>query len=304
MGLSTVTMFKNINMEGKEGLKILDDNDMRNLQATLFEMLIDFHAFCKKNKISYTLAGGSSLGAIRHGGFIPWDDDVDLLITRHNYEKLKKCFDKEMGDKYWLHTPEKTKGYGLGFPRIRRKGTVCRSREDVNNDECGVYIDLFLMENTYDFKPMRYLHGFLTLALGFIVSCKVFYKNKDLYLKLVSEDKTAMKIFKKKILIGKMFSFLSLDKWTHMWNKVNKMCHNNKSKYVTVPSGRKHFFGEMYEREWACKMKNVDFTFEGRTEQFKIMVGIEKYFEMLYGDWRKIPKPEEIEKHVVLELKL
>lgn len=304
MGLSTVTMFKHIDVEGKEGLKILSDEDMRNLQATLFEMLIDFDDFCKKNRINYSLAGGSSLGAIRHGGFIPWDDDVDLLITRHNYEKLKKCFEKELGNQYWLHTPEKTKGYGLGFPRIRKKGTVCRSREDVYNDECGVYIDLFLMENTFDFTPLRYVHGFMTLALGFIVSCSVFFRNRELYKKLFQGNKEAMKVYKKKLFFGRLFSFLPLDTWTNIWNKVNSMCKNNKSKYVSVPSGRKHFFGELYGREWACKMKYVDFEFEGRVHQFKIMEGIEKYFEMLYGDWRRIPKPEEIEKHVVLELKL
>ncbi len=60
----------------------------------------------------------------------------------------------------------------------------------------------------------------------------------------------------------------------------------------------------MYEREWACEMKRCDYVFDGKMVQLSIMKGVRKYLEKMYGDYMKLPKPEDIEKHVVLELKL
>ena len=107
MGLSTVSIFKNIDVENNPDLKVVSDEELHKLQGTLFEMLEEIDAFCQKNHIAYTLAGGSALGAVRHGGFIPWDDDVDLLMSRSDYEKLKRCFDSQMGNRFWFSTNQK-----------------------------------------------------------------------------------------------------------------------------------------------------------------------------------------------------
>lgn len=63
---------------------------MNSLQKKLYVMLNDFDEICKRNNITYYLAGGSALGAIRNNGYLPWDDDLDVYITRDNWEKLKK----------------------------------------------------------------------------------------------------------------------------------------------------------------------------------------------------------------------
>ena len=303
MGLSTFDIFKNISSEDNPDLKVLTDEELHKLQSSLLEMLVDLDKFFQANHISYSLAGGSALGVVRHGGFIPWDDDVDLLMPRTDYEKLKKIFEKEKGSDYWFHTPEHTKGYGLGFARIRKKGTICRSRDDVHNDECGIYIDIFIMENTYDNVLMRKLHGLLSMFCGFAFSCRRFLEYKDMNMSLVKGNTEAEKIFRKKILLGRLFSFMSLDGWVHTWNKVNSMCKDTNSRYLTVPCGRRHFFKEMYKRSWACDMKRCKFTFDGKTYQFSLMKGVRKYLKKMYGDYMKLPDPKDIEKHVLLELK-
>ena len=304
MGLSTFDTFKTINTENNPNLKVLTDKELHQLQAALLDMLVDLDLFFQSNQIRYSLAGGSALGVIRHGGFIPWDDDVDLLMPRMDYDKFRKIFQKKLGEKYWLHTPENTDGYGLGFARIRKKGTVCRSRDDIHNEECGVYIDIFIMENTYDSSVLRKMHGLLSMFCGFAYSCRRFLEFQDLNLSLVQGNPEAEKIFNKKIFFGKLFAFKSLDGWTRTWNKVNSMCRNTTSKYVTVPSGRRHFFKEMYDRKWACEMKRCDFTFDGKKHTFSLMKGARFYLKKMYGDYMKLPNPEDIEKHVVLELKL
>ena len=302
-GMSTVAVFKKIDAE-KAGLIVVDDVMLHQLQRTLFEMLVELDAFFCKFDIQYSLAGGSALGAVRHGGFIPWDDDVDLLMSRKEYEKLRKVFKAEMGDRYHLQTPENSTRYGLGLARIRKKGTVCRAREDFDSEECGVYIDIFLMENTYDFKPMQYVHGVLSLGFGFALSCRLFYEKRELYTRLACGDEEILKAFRKKIMLGKCFSLISLDAWVHAWNHVNALCKNDSSGYVTVPAGRKHFFKETYKRADVCEMQRCDFTFDGKTVKLSLMKGVKHYLKAMYGDYMKLPNPEDIEKHVVLELKL
>lgn len=304
MGLSTFDVFKNIDMKAHPELKELTEEELHQVQSVLFEMLIDLDSYFQEKNISYTLAGGSALGSVRHGGFIPWDDDVDLLMTRKDYEKLRSIFERDKGEQYWLHTPEDTKGYGLSFARVRKKNTICRSRDDVHNEECGVYIDIFLMENTYNSAVLRKLHGLLSMAFGFAYSCRRFLAFKDMNMNLAKGNRNAEKTFKKKIFLGRLVSFMSLDGWTRAWNRVNAMCKNEKSRYVTVPSGRKHFFKEMYERSWACEMERMPYTFDDRTVQISVMKGVKNYLEKMYGDYMKLPDPDQIEKHVVLELQL
>ena len=303
MGLSTISVFKNIDIDVDENLVIIDDSKLKRMQKALFEILIEFDDFCIKNGIHYSLAGGSALGLVRHGGFIPWDDDVDLIIPRTDYEKFVKAFKSGLSDRYWLHAPRITPDYGLGFARLRKKGTICRAREDSNeNNECGIFLELIIIENTYDFLPARYLHGFLSYLFGFTLSCRNFYKKGDFYLKLVKNDRKTARVFRFKNRLGKILSFAPIDKWTDIWDKVNSMCKNTESKLVTVPVGRKHFFKETYQRSDVCEVERKPFVFDDRIHDFYIMKGVDTYLKILYGDYMKIPSVKEREKHVLLEL--
>ena len=282
-------------------LKKMTNEQLKKLQKVLVEIMDDIDFVCKKYKLIYNLGGGSCLGAIRHKGFIPWDDDMDINMPRADYEIFCQKFMEEFGEKYWLHTPEKTKNLGIAFARVRKKGTIFLSREDLTNtEEAGVYIDIFIIENTYNLKFMRYIHGFLSMASGFLLSCRNFYKNRKFYLEIVKDDKSTKKIFGVKIFIGFLLSWISVDKMTHMWNNINKMCKNNNSKYITVPVGRNHFFGELYKREDFCNV--VTHEFEKRN--FYVCKEYDKYLSHMYGNYMEIPKDADKETHIFLNLKL
>lgn len=298
MKLATVSVFKNI-LNKNSALKTMTDEELKHLQRVLLAMMKDFDGICQKHKIKYMLGGGSCLGAVRHKGFIPWDDDMDLNMTRRDYEKFKESFEKEMGDRYWLQTPEDTLDYGLAFARLRKKGTVFRSREDCDSsDENGIYIDIFIIENTYNCAVLRYWHGFLSLATGFLLSCRNFYQKRKFYIKVAGNDKKVRRIFRIKIILGFFTAWRSVDNWTRTWNNVNKMCKNSRSKYVVVPTGRKHFFGELYERDKYCDYEYV--AFEDTT--LPVTTDSDEYLKHLYGDYMKIPKKAQQEKHIFLEL--
>ena len=278
----------------------IEGEKLRALQFVLKGMLADLHRVCEEYDIPYFLSGGSMLGAVRHQGFIPWDDDMDVFMTRKAFERFREIFPEAMGDSYWLHSPRDTHDYGMTISRIRKKGTIVRGREDKDQTESGAWIDIFILENTYNNKILRTLHGLLCMSFGFALSCRMFYSRRKLYLYLVSDDEEQQKAFRAKIRLGHLLSFLSLDTWTRLTNSVYSMCHDNDSTYVVCPSGRKHFTGEMYPRDPLCTP--VKCLFEGQPSY--ISAWSDGYMKMLYGDYMTIPPESERETHVVLEFDL
>ena len=139
----------------------LSDGQLKELQTILTGMLRDIVVVCEKYQLRCFLVGGTALGAMRHGGFIPWDDDIDLAMFREDYERFIGCFEAEFAGKYYVQTPEHTAGYPSLITRVRAAGTMVRCREDLWTDEAhsGAWVDIFVIENTFDNKLLRTIHG-------------------------------------------------------------------------------------------------------------------------------------------------
>ena len=184
MKLSTIEAFKHL--RSKDAI-VLSDAQLKELQQTLNGMLFDIVDVCETYGIRYNLGGGTALGAVRHGGFIPWDDDVDINMPRTDHDRFVAIFKKEYGDRYWVHTARESKNYGLLLSRVLLKGTCVKTREDFWNEECGCFVDIFIIENTYNNPIRRKLHGFGCMALGFAQSCRKFYRDREPLMKLVEK---------------------------------------------------------------------------------------------------------------------
>ncbi len=297
MRLSTISTLKHLN-SSSERVITLDQDELHRLQQVLLSIAEDIIDVCEREHISYHLTGGSALGAVRHKGFIPWDDDLDIDILGSDFDRFEKTFIRKYGDRYWLETYQ-TPGFGNTRYRVRQKGSVCRATEDVNAKECGIFVDLIRIENTFDFAPYRWLHGAFCMGFGFLLSCRNFYQNRDLLLELVRNDRENTRIFRIKIDIGRFLSFLSLETWAGITQRCYGLCKNNHSKYVTVPAGIKHYFGEMRLRK--DFVQTVDAEFEGHI--WKIPKDYDGYLKGMYGNYMEIPKEADREKHVFLELK-
>lgn len=122
--------------------------DLRHLQMTILTIMKDIDMLCVKNNIDYYLLGGSAIGAIRHKGFIPWDDDMDIVMTNDNYEKfIQICREQLDKNKYYLQVG--LEDWPLNFTKIRLQRTVLNELEGYVVDEKmkGIYLDVFKLDN-------------------------------------------------------------------------------------------------------------------------------------------------------------
>ena len=266
MNLSTVGAFKRL--PEQDGVIRVEGELLEKLQRVLCDMLADIARVCEAEHIEYVLGGGTCLGAIRHHGFIPWDDDVDINMTREGYGRLR---------------------------------TVLRSREDFDDGECGVYVDIFLIEDVPNNGVARKLHGFGSLALGLGLSCRRFYEHAAAYLKLAGGDEEIARVFRRKISLGRLCAFASTKAWTRAWDRWNGLWHAPASTYVSMPVGRKHYFGETYRRDDILPGDFADFA----GIQVRVPRNAQVYLGQLYGpDYMQLPPECERETHVVYELDL
>lgn len=118
------------------------------LFSVLLDLLSELNRVCAKYNITYYACGGTLLGAIRHKGFIPWDDDVDVILPRKDYDKLKKIADTgAFKEPYFFQSPSTDEGYPKGFCRLRNSYTTETPFDDVAmNCNRGVFIDIFPLD--------------------------------------------------------------------------------------------------------------------------------------------------------------
>ena len=121
---------------------------LRRVQLTLLEIAVEIKRVCEENDIRYFLSDGTLLGAVRHQGFIPWDDDMDMGMLRADYEKFCRIAPKALKPEYCLETWNTDSGYGLPFAKVMKRNTVyLESKKNTKMREKGFYIDVFPFDN-------------------------------------------------------------------------------------------------------------------------------------------------------------
>ena len=295
MELSTVNQMKTI---VSSSMVMIDDATLHQLQAILLTILDDIVTFCDEEGIGYVLSGGSALGAVRHQGFIPWDDDIDIDMPRADYDRFIATFPQRFANKYSVQAPELTPGVGTAIARVRLRDTVMRMHDDCNLEECGIFIDIFPIENIFDNPVARTVHGFACMATGFLYSCRRFWRDRAFYLDFGKDNPDFARVVRAKALLGIPTAVMSVERWSKLVTTVYSWCKDDNSKMVGVPAGRWHYYGELCLRDTFAKSRDTEF--EGRT--VKIPAKAEEYLAQCYGDWQRIPEPEEREHHAYLEL--
>lgn len=282
-------------------MKVFSDDELEQLHAIILGILDDFISICESNKLKYYFIGGSAIGALRHHGFIPWDNDIDLAMPRQDFLIFQDIIKRNCKNKYSIINPSDDKNYGRILPKLRKLHTIYRTILEQDLEECGVFMDIYIIENAFDNFPLRLIHGGLCLAAGFTLSCRRAYEKKNLFLLLCGDRKKQKVVFYLKYVIGLLFSFASIEtvaKWT---NACYSMCKNENSKYIIIPSDDLGFyFGNIYKRRIFLKQHKVEF--EGR--EIYVPGNYKEYLTEKYGDYMQIPSTDKRKKPLYLELKL
>lgn len=292
---------RNYAEEHKDELVLIDKDNLEKLQKCYLSMLKDIDSFFERNGIQYCISGGSVLGQLRHNGFIPWDDDIDLTIPREDYQKLIKMYessDDPFFQKYDFRGPGCSKGAIVRVAKLYKKDSIMRTVISKDNAIEKIYIDLFVIDYVPDNNFKMYLRGLTTMFLIGIISCVETKLNGKNTAKL--DCGVQWEIQRRiRLLLGTVFSIIPLKKWYDLLNKASMNTKSNKvSSRITFPTGRIFYFAEMMMADDYYPFQRTDFcgvkTWMPRRP--------EKYLENRYGDWKKIPPPEDRESHYVREL--
>ena len=246
-----------------------EGSDLRRQQLLMLDMLKQIDEFCKKHHIRYWIAAGTLLGAYRHGGFIPWDDDLDIEMLKKDYKKfynLKDIFEKETGLK--IQNFESDPEYIAPFPKIRHLKTELfeTNHYDIYYKFRGIYIDIFIREKSSK------LTTFVTHVLQYGAYNVTKIKNKSV--------RRGIKNFLYVLLHYAIFPFFNF--FDKIFNSSQKIRH-------VKGSGFYDFF--TYEEVFPLKEIRFEDTW------FPAPFNCDAYLTHLYGDYMQLPSVEELHPH-------
>ena len=267
----------------------------------LLEMYQDIARVCDAHNLVYMLGGGTCLGAIRHKGYIPWDDDLDLMMPRDSYEKLIQfCFAGELGEKYEIDTPRKNHDCKNPFLKVFRKNSLDIELQNENTPfPKGIYIDIFPMDSAPASKITQRIKGFLSDTLRRICTSVLYaeYPSQK-YKEFMSLDPEALKRYKARVFVGKILGIISHAQWVWWFDQFNSSTKD--TGFTTIPTGRKGYFGE-------CRTSDIYYpvskaTFEGI--EVNVPNKVHEYLTSMYSNYMDVPPVDKRERHQVYKFKL
>lgn len=250
------------------------------LQEILLEAAKAFGTLCDECGLTYYLSGGTLLGAVRHHGFIPWDNDIDMMMPRADYEKLLSIHYNN--GRYKILDCFSDRNYGYSFAKFVDTKT-CRYAIDNNQTEFGVYVDIFPIDGYPDSLVLsnirNYYLSYLRIWRGFMLS---------------KESKKQSKFRKIKNIIRKL-NPTSSNAYSRRINRIGQRNRYEDSAFVGVQSATHVQRNERNPK--TIFEKTVYLPFEDTS--FPCPSGYDEYLQHLYGDYMKLPpESQRVASHV------
>ena len=247
---------------------------IEELKRIQLEMLKDIHSFCIAHSIMYSLAFGTLLGAVRHKGYIPWDDDIDIMLPRDDYDRFVSGYGNE---RYQVVDISKDSQYGLAFAKVLDVRTLL-IENTIDKNEYGIYIDVFPIDNIPDNMSER----------------KRFYRRKDFWnalhiFKTVQLNSHRPIIKNLILLIGRIISLpLSKTFITKKMDKISRKYQGYQTEFMGIVAPADSRIEEAIPAKYFKEY--VELPFEDST--FMAIRAYDEYLTAAYGNYMHLP-PEE-----------
>lgn len=253
----------------------MSQQSVRMVQDKILETMKFIDKLCREHGIVYYIMGGTALGAVRHGGFIPWDDDLDIFMTPDQYKKFKTVFENSNSEQFILQEWRTEKKY-LEYAKIRMNGTTFieenfKERKDMHH---GIYVDIMILhkvpENKFIQKIVYYESKFVTLYGLSQRNWKPKSKSQEVVLKSL------------RFMPCKPMARIA---YSHIYRYDNRKDNYKYCYWITPAKFRNGLFDKTFFE------KPIDIPFEDTK-----LLGSEKikeYLEYRYGDYMKLPSEEQ-----------
>ncbi len=258
-----------------------NSDTLRKVQLIELKMLLKIDKICKRHNVKYRICGGTLLGAVRHKGFIPWDDDVDIDMMRNDYNKFLKIADKELSKEYFIQNYETDSVcLNASFTKIRKNGTLLESEGQRHLDRHkGICIDIFPIDIVPESLIMRKIHKNILIFLQKLVAIKLKfnYYNKNFFKKNIT-------IILSLLLRGTSIRFIG-----KTMEKLRTMFNNSESQLIANT-----YNGTVYEK-WTFNKEVYGEPVLLEFEKYKFPAP-ERWEEVLtqfYGDYMTLPPEDE-----------
>lgn len=247
----------------------------QKLWETEMEILDVIHGICKKNNLRYSLAFGSLLGAIRHGGFIPWDDDIDIMMPREDYEKLISIWCSEAPEGYILQNKDTHSDYSQNFTKIKKDHTTFLESEfgKTANYHKGIFVDIGPCDRVAPGRLGR-LYQYVACAVNL------------LYSRNYSSGSKGIRGFVERTLLKLPEGLKSrirrrTEKIKRKWNG-NKNCPYFATEIIS--DCKRYFPADLFDEIKEIKFENRNYCIAGKADEF---------LKIRYGDYMQLPPEEE-----------
>jgi len=248
-------------------LKLKGREFLRRIQLVQLDILVEFDRICRKHNLRYNIAFGTLLGAVRHKGFIPWDDDVDVLMPYEDYIKLDMAMEQDLDkEKYFLRSQESELDCNITYKHLKRNGTVyARPGRTEFNFHKGIFIDIFPLFIGFNSKILHLVQGRIC---HFLRSATWAYMGAE----------TEKKFFKR--LYYKLLAKIGNKRSYSLFLRFATMCKQKTGKRVYLGAGIRFPFNEAFARDSAFE-NMVELEFEGH--KFFAPKEYDKALEFAFG---------------------
>lgn len=277
----------------------MTDEERFQLQAHLRQMYLDVEKICDKHNLTIMLAYGSVLGAVRHQGFIPWDDDMDVCMPREDYDKFVKIYALELPERYKVFAPNGNSPISRFAKVVDTTTRFLTPGEGDGSEKCGIFLDIFPLENTPVNKWHIKYRMYVTFFLEYVATSVSQYvtKSED-YKQLMNYSKATRRNYRFRNFIGMLFSWRSYEGWLRSIDKFTQYSKDTGYYARPVgPAGYKSFMPvekSIYTPVSRGKFDDIEVYLPNQPIAF---------CEMQYGDWQKLPPEEERWQHFIKDIK-